>query len=257
MVHTLWAAVFILGTPAVAADAPEKHPLPPDQRAAMHEQFEQAAAEASRDIEQNPDDVNAYSRRGDAEFFLGKFSEAAADYGRMVDLDPQQDASHWRRGIALYFAGKHEAAQRQFERYRAYDDRDPETHYWLFLSQAKAEGLDKARAALRRNQKLDGTGGPAGFRMLLGEITPAEFLDEIRTADLTDTQRQRQQFYANLYIGLTHLLHDKPDLARQPLRDAVTNPWARNAGYGPRYMWHVARLQYDALDMPPRPAPAP
>ena len=40
---------------------------------------------------------------------------------------------------------------------------------------------------------------------------------------------------------------DDPVAARAALFDATSRKWPRTAGFGPNYMWHVARLQFDEL----------
>ncbi len=206
-------------------------------------------------IAQQPDDADLLSARGDALFFLGEFQAAAHDYDRMVQLNPALDASHWRRGIAWFYRGEYEKAARQFERYHSFDDVDRENGIWRYLCQFKADGAEKARAGLLKYEKDDREPFPDVYRLFAGEIPPEQVLKRIETAAIDKPQREKRLFYAHLYIGLWHTVHDRPRQARGHLEKSVDNTWAPSAGYGPRYMWHVGRLQLQLLAQPDTPIP--
>lgn len=210
-------------------------------------QLEEKLAALDQQITATPDDVELYSQRGDVRFFLGDFREAVADYDRMVELRPELDASHWRRGIACFYAGEYEKAAGQFERYNSFDNVDRENGIWRYLSQVKAYGLDKAREGLLKYEKDDREPFPDVYRLFAGDITPDEILQHIADASISDSERQKRLFYAELYIGLNHAVEDKPDEARPHLEAAAGNKWGESAGYGPNYMWRVAGLHRDRL----------
>ena len=195
-----------------------------------------------------PGKLELYSQRGDAWFFLGKFMESVADYDRMVELDAMQDTSHWRRGIALFYAEQCEQAAGQFERYHSFDNIDRENGIWRYLSQVKAYGRERARQDLLKYEKDDREPFPDVYRLFAGTITPDEILQHITAARVDDSEREKRLFYAHLYIGLNCAVEDQPAAAREHLAKAAVNTWAGSAGYGPRYMQHVARLHRDLLD---------
>lgn len=212
----------------------------PDQWRSQADQFDAAIAADSKN-------VPLHSQRGDARFFLGQFESALADYDRMVALDAALDTSHWRRGIALFYAKKHDAAARQFERYHSFDNVDRENGIWRYLCQVKADGVEKARAGLLKYEKDDREPFGDVYRLFSGSIEPDAIIDRIEQSEISDDEREKRRFYAHLYIGLWHAVHDRPGQARPHLQRAVANTWAPAAGYGPRYMWHVGRLHYDLL----------
>lgn len=218
-----------------------------EQSAAWKKTIEQTTAA----LAENPDSVSLHSRRGDAAFFLGRFPQAVADYDRMVALDPALESSHWRRGIALFYAGRYEAAARQFERYHSFDNVDRENGIWRYLCQVKADGLETARQGLLKYVKDDREPFGDVYRLFDGSIEPQAILERIDAAELSQTEREKRHFYAHLYIGLWHAVHDRPAEARPHLQKAAANTWAPTAGYGPAYMWHVARLHYDRLAADP------
>lgn len=187
------------------------------------------------------------SARGDAYFKLGRFAEAVADYDKMVELEPGLDAGHWRRGIAWFYAGQFEKAAGQFERYHSFDNVDRENGIWRYFSQRRAFGKEKAQEGLLRYEKDDREPFPDVYALFQGKRTPEQILEKIDAAKIGDDDREARRFYAHLYIGLNFAVEDKPEQAIPHLRKAVANTWGPSAGYGPTYMWHVGRLQYDLL----------
>lgn len=185
--------------------------------------------------------------RGDAHFKLGDFPAAAADYEKMVELDPSLEKSHWRRGIAYFYAGRYDKAAHQFEIYNTFDNVDRENGIWRYFSQFKAHGREKARQGLLKYEKDDREPFPDVYQLFEGKKTPDEILARIKDAPIAEGDREARSFYAHLYIGLNYALEGKSAEAKPHLRKAVANPWARKAGFGPDYMWHVGRVHYDLL----------
>lgn len=225
----------------------EAHPLSTREREQLAQKLDVTIADTTKRLRQDPRNVDLHSRRGDAYFFRGDFAKAVADYDRMVELNLELDASHWRRGIALFYAGRYDQAARQFERYHTFDDVDRENGIWRYLSQVKADGIEKARAGLLKYRKDDREPFPAVYQLFAGKMTPEEILKQIDAAEIGEDERGKRLFYARLYIGLNHAVEDRPDEALPHLREAVANTWAPRAGYGPNYMWHVGRLHYERL----------
>jgi lipoprotein NlpI len=249
-----WGAGFLILCTVVFGEAnaadPVAHPLPKTKRDQLRQRFESVVTEQSKKITADPTGIDAYSRRGDAYFFLGRFPEAVADYDKMVQRDPTRDASHWRRGIARFYAGDYKKAARQFEVYNTFDMVDRENGIWRFFSQAKAYGLEKARKNLLKYKKDDREPFPDVYRLFQKKTTPEKILAHIETAKISKTEREKRLFYAHLYIGLNHALEGRKKEAVTHLRKAVANDWGPTAGFGPNYMWHVGRVHYDRLTKP-------
>lgn len=226
-------------------------PLTADQVANLTKTFEKSVADASKIIEADPKNLNAYSRRGDAFFFSGQFDNAVEDYNQMIKLDESQANSHWRRGIALFYAGKYKEAAAQFESYHSFDQVDRENGIWRYLSQHKAYGRAKAREGLLKYEKDDREPFPAVYQLFAGTIEPAEIIKRIEAAEIPKEEREKRFFYAHLYIGLNHAVEDESAAAQKHLRLATLNKWGPNAGYGPNYMWHVGRLHEQLLRVKP------
>lgn len=231
----LLAALFCLAQYVYAA----AHPSSEDRD---RQQLEESVASLTKKLERSPDDDELYSRRGDALFFLGRFKEAVADYDSMVELQPGLDASHWRRGIAYFYAGRYADAAAQFERYHSFDDVDRENGIWRYLSQATDKGRDEAQQELLRYEKDDREPFADVYKLFAGQITPDQILANISAANIDDRERQKREFYAHLYIGLHLAVLKEHEQALQHLEKAAANTWGPTAGYGPHYMWRVAKL---------------
>lgn len=214
--------------------------------------FAPTIAELTKAITENPKSVSLHSKRGDATFFAGRFDEAVADYDRMVELDPSLETSHWRRGIALFYAGKYERGARQFEVYHSFDNVDRENGIWRYLCQHKAFGRAKAREGLLKYAKDDREPFPAVYKLFSGEMTADEVLKGIEEAKIDAGEREKRLFYAELYIGLNEFVEGREASARVHLERATRNSWGQDAGGGPGYMWHVARVHFQQLALAPK-----
>jgi lipoprotein NlpI len=226
-------------------------PISDEDRAALIKGLESRLASATKAIEADPKNLDAYSRRGDACFFLGKFPESVADYNQMLMLDDSLTTSHWRRGIALFYAGQFKDAAAQFESYHAFDKVDRENGIWRYLSQHKAYGREKAREGLLKYEKDDREPFPAVYKLFAGTMTPTEILDQIQAAEISKAEREKRLFYAHLYIGLNHAVEGETAAAQRHLSFSTRNTWGPAAGYGPNYMWHVGRLHEELLRTQP------
>lgn len=247
--------LLLLGVARFVANAEETPPitgpLTVDQVANLTKTFEKSVAEASKAIEADPKNINAYSRRGDAYFFLGQFDKGVDDYNQVVKLDETRADSYWQRGIALFYAGKYKDAAAQFESYHSFDQVDRENGIWRYLSQHRAYGRAKAREGLLKYEKDDREPFPSVYRLFAGTIQPAEIIQKIEAAEILRDEREKRLFYAHLYIGLNHAVEGETAAAQTHLRLATQNKWGPNAGYGPNYMWHVGRLHEQLLRTKP------
>jgi len=248
MMRAMWAMPVIAILCFGSTDLPAgEHPLTFERRADMQKRFNMDIAEATGEITADPKNVRAYSRRGDAHFFRADFERAVADYEKMVELDHTREASHWRRGIAYFYADRYKDGAHQFEIYNTFDNVDRENGIWRFFCQARAYGIKKARDGLLKYKKDDREPFPDVYRLFAQQVTPGPILQSIRDADVDDAEREKRLFYAQLYVGLNHAIEGDAPAALKHLREAVGNNWGPNAGYGPRYMWHVGRLHYERL----------
>jgi lipoprotein NlpI len=210
--------------------------------AAVAADLDRCTAELTR----APDSVRLHSRRGDCHLFLGHFAAAVADFEKMIALDPTQDAPHWRLGIAYHFAGDFEKAARQFEKYHAHDGGDRENGIWKFLADARAAGLEKARASMLVYTRFDREPFPALYEMFAGRRGAADVFRDIVGKHLE--QDAQVMFFANYYAGLHESLLGHPERALELVRTAVSGARPLAEGAEPAYMWQVARLHAARLE---------
>lgn len=218
---------------------------PPEER--DRAELQKTVDGLTKKIAAAPDNDQLYSRRGDALFFLGKFQESVADYDKLVELKPELDASHWRRGIAYFYAGRYADGAAQFERYHSFDNVDRENGIWRYLCQAMEQGRDEAQQELLRYEKDDREPFGDVYRLFAGSITPEQVVANIAAAKISDVERTKREFYAELYIGLHLTVLKQDQQALEHLTKAAANAWAPDAGYGPHYMWRVAKLHHEQL----------
>lgn len=219
-------------------------PLPEEERKALHEKYVLEEINHSETIVIAPADINAYSRRGDARLFLGKFSGAVADYEKMIELDSDLEVSHWRLGIAYYYVNRFDQAARQFEIYHSYDHVDRENGIWRFMSQTQFKNMDIARKGLLKYEKTDRPPYPWLYDLYAGNLKPREVFQEIAQAGFPDRYQERVLFHAQLYVGIFLELNGRQKEALKYLRAAVANEYGRATG---TYMWQVARIHHDLL----------
>lgn len=190
--------------------------------------------------------IQTWSERADALFFLGRFQEAVKEYEQMLAIDPRLRKSHWRLGIAYFFNDQPDKAVQIFEGYHSYDDVDRENGIWRFLSQHKASDAATARKELLRYKKDDRQPFPSVYRLFDGTMTEQQVVESI-PADASQVVREQRTFYIRLYCGMLSVVKKENTQAVEHLKLAVACEWPRKAGYGPNYMWHVARVQMNLL----------
>lgn len=203
----------------------------------------QREKELTKLIEATSESVRLYSDRGDVRFFLGQFDDAVVDYDRMIALRPEIADQHWRRGLALFFAGKYELAARQFDAFDKIDRIDRENGLWKFLSEVEAFSLLSAKKNLLDYHDDDRPPLTVIYRLFQGKASEQDVMTAVGAAPADD--RDRQNFYADLYLGLHRAIHGQIDQAIPLLQRASENRWAKEGGGGPGYMRYVAKHAAD------------
>ena len=240
------------GLAPIRADEPSlsdmrKHPLSDAERAELKQTWDDKVTELTKKLATKTDDLSALSQRGDAHFFRGNFPASLRDYQKMCEVNPEAESSHWRMGLVQFYAGEFETSTKFFDRFFKTDDVDREGGLWKYLAQAKGEGPEQAKAGLLKYTKFDREPMPTVYRLFEGTLTPEELLKTVNEKKLGETEREKRLFYIELYIGLWLDAHKQPQAAQPHFRAATANKWPRDAGYGPNWMWHVARVHYELL----------
>jgi len=236
---------------ALADKAVERDPKSPRAhliRGRIHavlKKHTEAIADFSRAIELDPKLAAAYDQRGSERFKLGQIKESVADFDRFLELAPDEKNGHWRRGISLYYAGKFEEGRKQFEGYEKVDTNDVENAVWHYLCNARAVGVEKARAEMLKIGKDSRVPMMEVYALYAGKAKPDDVLKAARAGKPTEDELHKRLFYAHLYLGLYYEAEgDKKKALEHMTKAADDYPIGH-------YMGDVARVHRDLLKKAP------
>ena len=193
-------------------------------RARFHEESHEpvkAITDFDQVLKLDPHRTDAWQHRGGEHFKLGHIAESIADFDQFINLAPQQAPYHWQRGISLYYAGRFDEGRKQFELHRTVNPNDVENAVWHFLCVARTNGLEKAQSTLisiKGDARVPMTKIHALFA---GKTKPADVLKAAGAGNPTPTQRNRQLFYAHLYLGLYFEVLGNESQAREHIVQAA------------------------------------
>ncbi|MBI3850490.1 MAG: tetratricopeptide repeat protein [Verrucomicrobia bacterium] len=193
---------------ALATQAIEVEPKNPRSyfvRARFHEESHEPAkaiADYDEAIKLDPRLADAYQHRGGEHFKLAHIKESLADFDKFIELVPSQAPYHWQRGIALYYAGRFEEGRKQFESHQTVNPNDVENAVWHFLCVARADGVEKARAALIPIKGDARVPMMEVHALFAGKTKPEDVLKAAGAGGPPTLRLNHQLFYAHLYLGL-------------------------------------------------------
>jgi lipoprotein NlpI len=202
---------------------------------------EAAVADFDKAIELDGKLAEAYDQRGSEHFKLGKVKEAVADFDKYLEFRPDERNGHWRRGIALYYASKFDEGRKQFEGYEKVDTNDVENAVWHYLCNARAAGVEKARAGLLKIGKDRRVPMTEVYALFAGKAKPEDVLTAARAGDPRGEELKRRLFYAHLYLGLYYETEGDKKKAREHITKAADD---YRIGH---YMGDVAIVARNAL----------
>jgi lipoprotein NlpI len=207
----------------------------------VEKEYAKAIDDYTAAIRLDPKNADGYQLRGMAHFKNALPKESAADFDRYLELKPEQKPGHWMRGISLYYAGRFDEGRKQFDAYQAKDSNDVENGVWHFLCGARADGVDKARAAMLKIGKDGRVPMMEVYDLYKGKLKPEDVLAAAEAGKVTDAKRNEQRFYAHLYLGLYYDVLGEPRKAEEHLALA-----AEKYPVG-HYMHDVARVHLELL----------
>ncbi len=142
----------------------------------------------------------------------GDYDRAIADDDAALKLVPDYTFAFTNRGMANFYAGRFAAAAGDFAKSQAADPTEPDFVLWLHLSRARA-GQDDAQELARMAAKVDpkSWAGPA-VALFLGQMKPEEV--RAAAADKNPVLQRQQGCEAAFYLGEDALLHGRKDEAR-------------------------------------------
>ena len=191
-------------------------------------QLEQELRDWEQLVKANPNNPNAFVRRGMARFKLGQIGAAIEDFDRAEQVDERLTPYLWQRGLAYYYAQRFEAGAAQFELDLTVNGQDVEETVWRYLCIAQSRGGDAAIATL-----LPVRHDPRPFMQPVYALYAAQISVEALLA-WASAAEPRGQFYCYLYIGPHY----------EAWRDAAQAKHylllAAQANLFDDYMWHLA-----------------
>lgn len=162
-----------------------------------------------------------HHQRAEILFRLGKYPESVADYETATRAgEPHDEDSCWELGLAHYYAGDFAKGAAQFARYHEVGPSDVENGLWHFLCLAKAEGVEKARAAMVKYTRMREAPFPALWALYRGEGNVEAVHESIANAPPRETSR----FYAHYYVGKFHEANGDTEKALEEIRRALQEP---------------------------------
>lgn len=162
-----------------------------------------------------------HHQRAEILFRLGKFPESVADYETATRAgEPHDGDSCWELGLAHYYAGDFAKGAAQFARYHEVGPADVENGIWHFLCLAKAEGVEKARAAMVKYTRMREAPFPALWTLYRGEGSVEAVHESIADA----LPRETSRFYAHYYVGKFHEANGDTEKALEEIRRALAEP---------------------------------
>jgi tetratricopeptide (TPR) repeat protein len=174
--------------------------------------------------------------RAIAHFQAGRIAESVAEFDNVAKLAPGDAPQLWQRGIALYYAGRYRDCRAQFESHRTVNPDDVENAAWHFLCVARAESVERARAALLPVGPDSRVPMREVYEMFKGAVGPEKVL-------AAGGGSPSAEFYAHLYVGLYFEAIGRKADALAHIKAAATDGYAAVGGY----MNGVARVHLGIL----------
>jgi lipoprotein NlpI len=181
-------------------------------------------------------EANRAFNRAIEHFESGRVAESANEFDTVARLDPGDAPYLWQRGIALYYAGRYRECRAQFESHRKVNPNDVENAVWHFLCVARAESVEKARAAILPVGPDGRVPMPEVYAMFRGALAP----DRVIALARGDVDAE---FYAQLYVGLYFEALGRKVESLEHIRAAAEQRFREAGGY----MHMVARVHLALL----------
>lgn len=181
-------------------------------------------------IQNQPQNPNAYIRRGMVKFQLAKIDESIADFDKAEQLDTRLTPYLWQRGLSYYYAEKFAAGAQQFEIDLTVNSQDVEETVWRYLCMARLVGVTQARNSLLTVKNDPRKIMQCVYNLYAEKCTPDDVLNVGKSEGI------RGEFYAHLYLGLYYEAQSNIELAKDYIVKAADNYQIED------YMWYLAQV---------------
>jgi tetratricopeptide (TPR) repeat protein len=179
-------------------------------------------------IHSQPNNPNAYIRRGMVYFQLAKIEESIQDFDTAEKLDSRLTPYLWQRGLSYYYAARFAEGAKQFEIDLTVNAQDVEETVWRYLCIARLSGVIEARNSLLSVKNDPRKIMRSVYDLFAGNCTTDDVLNVGKSEGL------KGNFYSHLYLGLYYEAEDNLELAKEYIVKAADNYKIDD------YMWYLA-----------------
>jgi tetratricopeptide (TPR) repeat protein len=190
--------------------------------------LENQLQECNNTIINQPNNANAYVRRGMVYFKLGKITESIQDFDHAEKLDFQITPYLWQRGLSYYYAERFAEGAKQFEIDLTVNAQDVEETVWRYLCIARLSGVTEARNSLLPVKNDPRKIMKSVYDLFAGNCTTDDVLNVGKLAGL------KGKFYSHLYLGLYYEAENNLELAQEYIVKAADEYKIDD------YMWYLA-----------------
>ena len=117
--------------------------------------------------------------------------------------------------------GSHEEARKQLEWHWTVNFGDMEVAFWHYLSVARMEGVDQARAALREIDGEERVPMNKLYELYQGKATEGDVWLAVAEGNPDAAEQTRRKFFAHLYLGLHKQAAGQLTAAKAEIRKAL------------------------------------
>lgn len=184
-----------------------------------------SVADHSTAIRLNPGYAKAYANRGRAYSHKSDFTRAIEDYEEVIRLSPNDPRSrakaHFGRGVNLFYLGRFGDAVTDFKRAAKIDPRVAYWPIWLYLAEAREDGVEEARENLvkrARKTNLEAWPSPV-LQYFMGVYSVGEMYGGV--GGRTPAMVRQQKCEADFYFGQAMVLANRRSVAGKLLKQAA------------------------------------
>jgi tetratricopeptide (TPR) repeat protein len=181
-------------------------------------------------IRNQPQNPNAYIRRGMVNFQLAKIDESIQDFDTAEQLDARLKPYLWQRGLSYYYAERFAEGAQQFEIDLTVNAQDVEETVWRYLCIARLSGVESARNSLLTVKNDPRRIMRSVYDLYAGTCTPDDVLN------VGKSEGVKGNFYSHLYLGLYYEAENNRELAQEYIVKAADNYKIDD------YMWYLAQV---------------
>ncbi|MDZ8055348.1 MAG: tetratricopeptide repeat protein [Aulosira sp. ZfuVER01] len=181
-------------------------------------------------IRNQPQNPNAYIRRGMVNFQLAKIDESIQDFDTAEQLDARLKPYLWQRGLSYYYAERFAEGAQQFEIDLTVNAQDVEETVWRYLCIARLSGVKEASNSLLTVKNDPRRIMRSVYDFYAGNATPDDVLN------VGKSEGVKGNFYSHLYLGLYYEAENSRELAQEYIVKAADNYKIDD------YMWYLAQV---------------